>query len=114
MRSMSRIDIYKGRWVFLAAFVLMAGCGPSDDDLKEAVIDHMVRQAMAEGGTSYHALEVALIAKGAEKDEVIPLKVAVSGAISAGSGPDDMSAPTPFVDTLELNAMERNGRWEVM
>ena len=107
-------DISKGRWVVLAAFVLMAGCGPSDDDLKEAVIDHMVRQAMAEGGTSYHALEVELITKGDEKDGVITLKVAVSGAISADAGPDEMTAPTPFADTLELSAMERNGRWEVM
>jgi hypothetical protein len=108
------INSSKGRWGILAAFVLMAGCGPSDDDLKEAVIDHMVRQAMAEGGTSYHALEVQLITKGDEKDGVIPLKVAVSGAISADSGADEMTAPTPFADTLELSAMQRNGRWEVM
>ena len=114
---MNKMDVMKkheGRWVILAAFALMVGCGPTDDDLKDAVVDHMVRKGMAEGGTSYHALEVGIIDRGKEKDGVIPLKVAVHGSVSPEAQREEMTVPTPFSDTLELNAMERNGRWEVM
>ena len=101
---------------FCAIVVLMAvlftSCGPSNEDLTDAISEHMVRVGMAQGN-DYHALKIDLVKRGEEKDKAIDVVAAISGGISPAGTEQGTVVPSPFSDTLHLTLAEVDGRWEV-
>lgn len=92
--------------------VLFASCGPSNEDLTDAISEHMVRVGMAQGN-DYHALKIDLVKRGDEKDKAIDVVAAISGGISPAGTEQGTVVPSPFSDTLHLTLAEVDGRWEV-